>query len=125
MAKAGWSLKPQVTMARRELYLALGKSAVSQAAIDELKAKAATLDARKSADQGRRPPGFPPRHLLHDPGHPDLSRDSRLGQRNDCTLAVQVFDCLVNGAIESGDVSEGLMSQIVRLQVVPDDLDIV
>ena len=57
--------------------------------------------------------------LLH------LSRDSRLGQRNDCTLAVQVFDCLVNGAIESGDVSEGLMSQIVRLQVVPDDLDIV
>ena len=72
MAKAGWSLKPQVTMARRELYLALGKSAVSQAAIDELKAKAATLDARKSADQGRRPPGFPPRHLLHDPGHPDL-----------------------------------------------------
>jgi AraC-like DNA-binding protein len=54
-----------------------------------------------------------------------LSRDSRLGQRNDCTLAVQVFDCLVNGAIEFGDVSEGLMSQIVRLQVVPDDLDVV
>ena len=50
MAKAGSSLKPQVTMARRELDLALGKSAVSQAAIDELKAKAATLDARKSAD---------------------------------------------------------------------------
>ena len=45
MAKAGSSLKPQVTMARRELDLALGKSAVSQAAIDELKAKAATLDA--------------------------------------------------------------------------------
>jgi hypothetical protein len=51
MAKAGSSLKPQVTMARRELDLALGKSAVSQAAIDELKAEAATLDARKSADQ--------------------------------------------------------------------------
>jgi hypothetical protein len=51
MAKAGSSLKPQVTMARRKLDLALGKSAVSQAAIDELKAKAATLDARKSADQ--------------------------------------------------------------------------
>ena len=54
----------------------------------------------------------------HNPGWPEMSgfsRDSRLGQRNDCTLAVQVFDCLVNGAIESGDVSEGLMSQIVRL----------
>jgi Bacterial regulatory helix-turn-helix protein, lysR family len=51
MAKAGSSLKPQVTMARLELDLALGKSAVSQAAIDELKAEAATLDARKSADQ--------------------------------------------------------------------------
>jgi hypothetical protein len=51
MAKADSSLKPQVTMARRELDLALGKSAVSQAAIDELKAEAATLDARKTADQ--------------------------------------------------------------------------
>jgi hypothetical protein len=48
MAKADSSLKPQVTMARRELDLALGKSAVSQAAIDELKAEAATLDARKT-----------------------------------------------------------------------------
>ena len=54
-----------------------------------------------------------------------LSRDSRLGQRNDRTLAVQVFDCLMNGRIEFSDASECLMSQIVRLQVVPDDLDVV
>jgi hypothetical protein len=36
MAKAGSSLKPQVTMARRELDLALGKNAFSQAATDDL-----------------------------------------------------------------------------------------
>src|SRR3954451_10584739 len=54
-----------------------------------------------------------------------LSRDSRLGQRKDCTLVVQVFDCLVNGPIEFGSVSECVMSQVVRLQVVPNDLDIV
>jgi hypothetical protein len=40
-------------------------------------------------------------------------------------LTVQVFDCLVNGPIEFSDASECLMSQIVRLQVVPDDLDVV
>ena len=54
-----------------------------------------------------------------------LSRDSQLGQRNDRTLAVQIFDCLVNGTIEFGDASECLMSQVVCLQVVPDDLDVV
>ena len=54
-----------------------------------------------------------------------LSRDSRLGQRNDRTLAVQVVDGLVNGTIEFGDASECLMSQVIRLQVVPDDLDVV
>jgi hypothetical protein len=54
-----------------------------------------------------------------------LSRDSRLGQRNDRTLAVQVFDSLVNGPIEFSDASECLMSEIARLQVVPDDLDVV
>ena len=54
-----------------------------------------------------------------------LSRDSWLGQRNGHPLAVQVVDCLVNGTIEVGDASECLMSQVVRLQVVPDDLDVV
>ena len=54
-----------------------------------------------------------------------LSRDSWLGQRNGHPLAVQVVDCLVNGTIEVGDARECLMSQVVRLQVVPDDLDVV
>ena len=54
-----------------------------------------------------------------------LSRDSWLGQRNGHTLAVQVFDCLVYGPIEFGDTSERLMSEVVGLQVVPDDLDVV
>ena len=55
----------------------------------------------------------------------DLSRDSWLGQRNDHTLSVQVSDCPVNGRIEFGDASECLVSQVVRLQIVPDDLDVV
>jgi hypothetical protein len=54
-----------------------------------------------------------------------LSRDSRLGQRNDRPLAVQVFDRLVNGTIESGNAGECLMSEVVRLEVAPDELDIV
>jgi hypothetical protein len=54
-----------------------------------------------------------------------LSGDSRLGQRNDHALAVQVFDCLVNGRIEFDDAGECLMSQVVRLQIVPDDLNVV
>ena len=58
-------------------------------------------------------------------GFEQLSRDSRLGQRNDRPLAVQVIDSLMNGAIECGGAGECLMSQVVRLQVVPDDLDVV
>ena len=54
-----------------------------------------------------------------------LSRDSWLGQRNNCPLAVQVFDRLVNGAIEIGHAGECLMRQVVPLQIVPDDLDVV
>jgi hypothetical protein len=53
-----------------------------------------------------------------------LSRDSRLGQRNDHTLAAKV-DCVVNGPIEFADFNEGLMCLLIRPQVVPDDLDVV
>jgi hypothetical protein len=31
----------------------------------------------------------------------------------------------VNGRIEFGDASERLMGQVMRLQIVPDDLDVV
>jgi hypothetical protein len=38
---------------------------------------------------------------------------------------VQIFDCLVDGNVEFGDANECLMSQMMRLEVVPNDLDVV
>jgi hypothetical protein len=60
-----------------------------------------------------------------DRRHVYLSRDSWLGQRTDHALAVKVFDGGVNGPIEFGDASEGLMVQLICLQIVPDDLNVV
>jgi hypothetical protein len=57
--------------------------------------------------------------LLHDAG------DSWLSQRTDHALAVEVLGCLVNGHIEAVDPDECLMSQVMRLEVVPDDLNVV
>jgi hypothetical protein len=31
----------------------------------------------------------------------------------------------VDGLVECGDASEGLMGEVIRLQVVPDDFDVV
>jgi hypothetical protein len=50
-----------------------------------------------------------------------LSRDSWGGQRNDHAFAVKVVDGGVNCAIEVGDVSEGLVGQLICLQIVPDN----
>ena len=56
---------------------------------------------------------------------PWLSRDSQVGQRNDHALTVEVFDGCVDGLVERGDVGKGLMGEVMRLEVVPDDLDVV
>jgi hypothetical protein len=54
-----------------------------------------------------------------------LSRDSWLGQRNNHALAIKVFDGGVSGPIESGDISEGLMGQLICLHMVPNDLNVI
>ena len=56
---------------------------------------------------------------------PYLSRDSCLGQRIDHSLAVQVVDGGMDRLVEGGDVREGLMGEVVRLEIVPDDLDVI
>ena len=53
------------------------------------------------------------------------SRYLQLGQRDDDALEVKIFDRGVDGLIQCGDVREGLMGQVLRLQVVPNDLDVV
>jgi hypothetical protein len=47
-------------------------------------------------------------------GNRYLSRDSRLGQRNDHTLAVKVFDGRVDGLVECGDARAGAYSALSR-----------
>jgi hypothetical protein len=54
-----------------------------------------------------------------------LSRDSRLGQRIDHSLLIKVFDGRMDCLVECVDVGECLMGEVMRLQVVPDDLDII
>src|SRR5580658_11351971 len=55
----------------------------------------------------------------------DLSRDSLNDQRIDGSLLVQGGHGCMDGAVEGVGVSEGLMGQMVRLEIVPDNLDVV
>lgn len=43
----------------------------------------------------------------------------------EASLVVQGLHSYVDGAIERGVVGEGLMGQVVRLEIAPDDLDVV
>src|SRR5208283_3042953 len=52
-----------------------------------------------------------------------LSRDSRLVQRNGHALTVEIVDGCVDGHVECSDIGEGLMGEMMGLQVVPDHLD--
>src|SRR5437868_206367 len=63
--------------------------------------------------------------LSRKPRSENLSRDSRLGQRDDHALTVEIVDGGVDGLVESGDVGEGLVGEVMRLEVVPDHLDVV
>src|SRR5258708_10578584 len=38
---------------------------------------------------------------------------------------VEVLDGCVDGLVERGDIGEGLMGEMMRLEVVPDDFDVV
>ena len=54
-----------------------------------------------------------------------LSRDSWLGQRKGDTLVIQIIHRLVDCAVECIAVGEGLMGEMVRLEIMPDDFDVV
>ena len=54
-----------------------------------------------------------------------LSRDSRLGQRIDHSLLIEVIDGRVDRSVERVDVRECLVGKVMCLQIVPDDLDII
>jgi hypothetical protein len=54
-----------------------------------------------------------------------LSRDSRPGQRIGDALSVEFGDGAVNGLVECGGVGEGLVGEVMGLEVAPDPLDIV
>ena len=56
---------------------------------------------------------------------PRLSRDSRLGQRKHAALGIQRVDALMDRAVECVRVSEGLMGEMMRLEIMPDGLDVV
>ena len=55
----------------------------------------------------------------------DLSRDLRLGQRIAHALAVEVGDCRMDGLVKCGCVSEGLVREVIGLEMVPNYFDVV
>ena len=54
-----------------------------------------------------------------------LSRDSWSGQRKRPTLGIQRLHGLVDRLIESDGISKGVMREMMRLEVMPDGLDVV
>src|SRR5208283_5951357 len=54
-----------------------------------------------------------------------LSRDSLFGQRKSDAFGVQRADGLVDCPVEGANVNKGLMRQMMRLEVAPDDFDVV
>src|ERR1700691_1914109 len=54
-----------------------------------------------------------------------LSRDSPIDQRMETSLLVQGLRGCVDCAIESDVVGEGVVGEMVRLEIMPDDLDVV
>src|SRR5277367_6309737 len=57
--------------------------------------------------------------------HDDLSRDSALGQRMGEALAVAIGDGAMDGVVERGGVGEGLVGEMMRLEVAPHRFDVV
>ncbi len=56
---------------------------------------------------------------------PQLSRDSRVGQRIRHAFAIEIGDGIVDGVVECRGVGEGSMCQVTSLEIVPDDIDAV
>jgi uncharacterized protein with ParB-like and HNH nuclease domain len=71
------------------------------------------ISARETFD------AFESRYEATDFSPQSLSGDSRLGQRNDHTLAVKVFDDRVDGLVECGDARAGAYSALSRSSPAP------
>ena len=56
---------------------------------------------------------------------PLLSRDSWFDQRKHRALLVEFIHGVVDRLVERVNAGKGLMSQVIRLEVVPDNLDVV
>src|ERR1700723_1794514 len=54
-----------------------------------------------------------------------LSRDSQFGQRIMGPLAVEICDGVVDGVVERDGVGEGLVGEVMGLEVAPDRLDVI
>jgi hypothetical protein len=54
-----------------------------------------------------------------------LGRDSLLDQRIDVSLDVQGVYGGVDGSVESLDIGEGLVGQMMRFEIVPDNFDVI
>ena len=62
---------------------------------------------------------------FRDDSAQNLSRDSAIDQRFDGALPVQGLHGGVDAAIESSGVGEGLVGEMMRFEIVPDNLDVV
>ncbi len=54
-----------------------------------------------------------------------LSRDSWHGERIGDALAVEIDDGVMDGLVEGGEVCEGLVGEVMGLEIAPDRLDVV
>ena len=63
--------------------------------------------------------------VLTDAQWAELSRASWLGQRKGHPLGVQCVDCLVDGSVERIGVREGLMGEVMCLEIAPDAFDVI
>jgi hypothetical protein len=55
----------------------------------------------------------------------ELSRDSLVGQRKVCSFPVEGIHAGMDGGIEAVGIREGLMGQMVCLEIAPDAFDII
>ena len=58
-------------------------------------------------------------------GTASLSSDSLVGQRMAVSFGIEFHDGLVDGAVEVIRAGERLMSEVMPLQVAPENLDVV
>src|SRR5271168_3413934 len=78
-------------------------------------------DTKQTKNPPRKPKGWVSSRDIS----PLLSRDSALGQRMGEALAVAIGDGAMDGVVERGGVGEGLVGEMMRLEVAPHRFDVV